>query len=152
LGLAREVSSIRLVGAAACLGAAGILAACGGGSSSSSPSTTTVPVSAERAVGALQSSRLGVCETTSGGLAPGITVPATSRLDVDCRGTTRSISIYAFDDPNIAFAVAGGGVASGDDVWLVGNLTVAGVALTGAQASTLDGTMRSLGAHRYQGA
>jgi hypothetical protein len=137
---------------AACLGAAGVLPACGGGSSSSSPSTTAVPVSAERAVGALQTSRVGICQTTSGGLAPGITVQATSRLELDCRGTTRAISIFAFDDPNIAFAVAGGGVVSGDDVWLVGNLTVAGVALTGAQASTFDRTMRSLGAHRYQGA
>jgi hypothetical protein len=140
------------VGAAACLAAAGILAGCGSSSSSSPPSTTAVPVTTGRAVGALQSSRLDICQTSSGGLAPGITVQATSRLELDCRGTTRAISVYAFDDPNVAFAVAGGGVASGDDVWLVGDLTVAGVALTGAQASTFDTTMRSLGAHRYQGA
>jgi hypothetical protein len=152
LRLGQRISSMRPLKAAACLGAAGVLAACGGGSSSSSPSTTAVPVSAERTVGALQSSRLGICQTSHGGLAPGITIQATSRLELDCRRTTGAISIYAFDDPNIAFAVAGGGVASGDDVWLVGNLTVAGVALTGAQASTFDKTMRSLGAHRYQGA
>jgi hypothetical protein len=152
LGLGQRFSSMRLVKAAACVGAAGVLAACGGGSSSSSPSTTAAPVSAERAVGALQSSRLGICQTSHGGLAPGITIQATSRLDLDCGRTTRAISIYAFDDPNIAFAVAGGGVASGDDVWLVGNLTVAGVALTDAQATTFDTTMRFLGAHRYQGA
>jgi hypothetical protein len=137
---------------AACLGAAGVLPGCGGGSSSSSPPTTAVLVSAERTVGALQTSRVGICQTTSGGLAPGITVQATNRLELDCGGTPRAISIFAFDDPNIAFAVAGGGVASGDDVWLVGNLTVAGVALTGAQASTFDRTMHALGAHRYQGA
>ena len=116
------------------------------------PSTTAVPVSVERAVGALQSSHLGICQTSHGGLAPGITVQATSRLELDCRRSPRAISIYAFDDPNVAFAVAGGGVASGDDVWLMGDLTVAGVALTGAQVSTFDQTMRSLGAHRYQGA
>jgi hypothetical protein len=143
---------MRLVRAAACLGAAGILAACGRASSTASPSTTTAPVSAQRAVGALQSSRLAICQTTQGGLSPGITIQATSRLDLDCRKPTRAISIYAFDDPNIAFAVAGGGVANGDDVWLVSKLTVTGVALTGAQASTFDKTMRSLGAHRYQGA
>ena len=153
LALGQRVSSMRLVAAAACLGAAGVLAACGGGgTSSSSPSTTAAPVGLERAVGSLQSSRLGVCQTTHGGLAPGITVQATSRLDLDCRRSTRAISIYAFDDPNVAFAVAGGGVARGDDVWLVGDLTVAGAGLTGAQASTFDQTMRSLGAHRYQGA
>ncbi len=144
---------MRLVKMAAYLGAAGVLAACGGGgTSSSSPSTTAVPVSVQRTVGALQSSRLGICQTSHGGLAPGITVQATSRLDLDCRRMTRAISIYAFDDPNVAFALAGGGVATGDDVWLVGNLTVAGFGLTGAQASTFDKTMRSLGAHRYQGA
>jgi hypothetical protein len=144
--------SIRLVTAAAGLGAASILAACGGGSSSSSPSTTAAPLSVARAVSALQSSDLGVCQTTQGGEAPGIKVQATSRLELDCRGSSRAISVYALDDPNVAFAVAGGGVASGDDVWLVSNLTVAGVALTGTQASTFDRTMRSLGAHRYQGA
>jgi hypothetical protein len=111
-----------------------------------------VTVSVERAVSALQSSGLGVCQTTEGGEAPGIKVQATSRLEVDCRRSHGEISVYAFDDPNIAFAVAGGGVASGDDVWLAGDLTVAGVALTGTQASTFDRTMRSLGAHRYQGA
>jgi hypothetical protein len=143
---------MRLMTTAACLGTAGTLAACGGGASSSSPSTTPAPVSLEHAVGALQASRLGICQSSHGGLAPGITVQATSRLDLDCRGSSKTISIYAFDDPNVAFAVAGGGVASGDDVWLVGDLTVAGVALTDAQVSTFDQTMRSLGAHRYQGA
>jgi hypothetical protein len=140
------------VGVSACLGAAGILAACGRGNSSSSPSTPAAPVSVARAVGALQSSDLGVCQTSEGGEAPGIKVQATSRLELDCRRSSSAISVYAFDDPNIAFAVAGGGVASGDDVWLVGKLTVAGAALTGTQASTFDRTMRSLGAHRYQGA
>jgi hypothetical protein len=109
-------------------------------------------LSVAQAVGALQSSDLGVCHTTQGGEAPGIKVQATSRLELDCRRSSRAISVYAFDDPNIAFAVAGGGVASGDDVWLAGKLTVAGVALTGTQTSTFDRTMRSLGAHRYQGA
>lgn len=109
-------------------------------------------MSVERAVGALQSSDLGVCQTTQGGEAPGIKVEATSRLVLDCRGTKQAISIYAFDDPDVAFAVAGGGVASGDDVWLVGRLTVAGVALTDTQSSAFDRTMRGLGAHRYQGA
>ncbi len=142
-----------LLAAAAWLVAAVVLAACGNTSSSSSPTTTTaVPVSAARAVGALQSSRLAICQTTQGGLAPGITLQATSRLDLDCRRTDRAISIYAFDDPNIAFAVAGGGVASGDDIWLVDKLTVAGVALSPAETSKFDTTMRSLGAHRYQGA
>lgn len=101
---------------------------------------------------ALRSSDLGICLTTSGGEAPGIKVQATSRLELDCHGGSRTISVYAFDDPNVAFAVAGGGVASGDDVWLVGNLAVAGVALTSTEASRFDQTMRSLGAHRYQGA
>jgi hypothetical protein len=103
-------------------------------------------------VDALQSSDLGVCQTTHGGEAPGITVQATSRLELDCRRPSGAISVYAFDDANVAFAVAGGGVASGDDVWLVANFTVAGAALTAAQASTFDKTMRYLGAHRYQGA
>src|SRR5207302_6235107 len=82
LVLGQRVSSMRLVTAAACLCAAGILAACGGGRSSSGPSTTAVPVSVERAVGALQSSHLGICQTSHGGLAPGITVQATSRLEL----------------------------------------------------------------------
>jgi hypothetical protein len=137
---------------AVCLGAAVTLAGCGGASWSSSPSTTPVPVSAGRAVSALQASSLGVCRTTQGGQVPGIMVEATTRLHLECDRSNRAISIYAFDDPNIAFAIAGGGVASGDDVWLVGNLTVAGVALNGAQTSTYDRTMRDLGAHRYQGA
>jgi hypothetical protein len=137
---------------AACLGAAGILAACGSTSSSSAPPAKPRQVSVERAVAALQSSDLRVCQTTSGGEAPGIEVQATSRLEVDCRRPATGISVFAFDDPNVAFAVAGGGVASGDDVWLLGKLTVVGVGLTDAQSSTFDRTMRSLGAHRYQGA
>jgi len=143
---------MQLRNAAACLGAAGILAACGSGPPSSARPTTADRVSVERAVSALQSSHLGVCQTTHGGEAPGIKVEATSRLELDCHRPGSAISVFAFDDPNVAFAVAGGGVASGDDVWLVGKLTLAGVALTDNQASRFDGTMRSLGAHRYQAA
>jgi hypothetical protein len=142
----------RLLTAVACLGASAILAACGRASSSPSQSTIARPVSVERTVAALQSSDFKVCRTTPGGEAPGIKVQAASRLELDCSRSSRAIWIYSFDDANIAFAVAGGGVVTGDDMWLLGNQTVAGAALTDTQASTFDRTMRSLGAHRYQGA
>jgi hypothetical protein len=152
LALARRDAPARLLTVAACVGASAVLAGCGSASSSSSPPTTTRPVSVERTVTALQSSDLKVCQTTHGGEAPGIKVQAVSQLELDCGGPSRSIGVYSFDDANIAFAVAGGGVASGDDTWLLGNLTVAGVALTDKEASAFDQTMRSLGAHRYQSA
>ena len=109
-------------------------------------------MSVERTVAALQSSDLNVCRTTPGGEAPGITAQAASHLEVDCNRPGRAIWVYSFNDANVAFAVAGGGVVSGDDMWLLRNQTVAGAALTNTQASTFDRTMRSLGAHRYQGA